>query len=93
MDKRMIALAGILILVLSGCALFSSGVAETDRISANQLQEMLGRSDVIVVDVRSKGDWNKSDSKIRGAVREDLGAISSWIVKYPKEKTVVFYCA
>ena len=95
MVKPTIVVTGIIILVLvaSGCALTSSGSAETERISAKQLQGMLGRSDVIVVDVRSSSDWNKSESKIKGAVREDLSGISSWMDKYPKEKTLVFYCA
>jgi len=95
MDKRLIAVAGavVLILVAGGCTLISAGSAETARISVDQLQGMLGRSDVIVVDVRSRSDWNKSELKIKGAVREELSAISSWIDKYPKEKTLVFYCA
>ena len=91
----MIAVTGIviLILVISGCALIPPVSAEAERISAKQLQGMLGRSDVIVVDVRTNSDWNKSESKITGAVWEDLSAISSWIDKYPKGKTLVFYCA
>jgi rhodanese-related sulfurtransferase len=95
MDKPVIAATCfiILILVASGCALNSSGFADIERVSAKQLQGMLGRSDVIVVDVRSNSDWNKSESKIKGAVREDLSGISSWIDKYPKGKTLVFYCA
>jgi len=95
MNKRMIAVTRIIVLTLvaAGCALTSSGIAETERISATQLEGMLGRSDVIVVDVRAGSDWNHSDSKIRGAVREDLAAISSWMDKYPRGKTLVFYCA
>ena len=95
MDKRMIKAAGIIILILaiSGCALISAESEEAERISAKQLQGMLGRSDVIVVDVRAKSDWDKSDSKITGAVWEDLSAISGWMDKYPRGKTLVFYCA
>lgn len=93
MNKPITALAGILVMILTGCTLFSSGVAENDRISTKQLQGMLGRSDVIVIDVRSGSDWNNSESKIKGAVRESLGAISGWIDKYPRDKTFVFYCA
>ena len=95
MVKPMIAVTGTIILILlaSGCALTSSGFAENGRISAKQLEGMLGRSDVIVVDVRANSDWNKSELKIKGAVREDLAGISSWIDKYPKGKTLVFYCA
>jgi len=95
MNKRMIAVAGVVVLIMvaGGCTLISAGSGETERISAEQLQGMLGRSDVIVVDVRSSSDWNKSELKIKGAVREELSAISSWIDKYPKGKTLVFYCA
>lgn len=95
MDKRMITISGIiiLILVISGCALIPAVSAGVERISAKQLQGMLGRSDVIIVDVRAKSDWNNSESKIKGAVWEDLSAISSWVDKYPRGKTIVFYCA
>ena len=41
----------------------------------------------------SNSDWNKSELKIKGAVREELSTISGWIDKYPKGKTLVFYCA
>ena len=95
MDKRLIAAAGVVVLILvaTGCTLASAGSAETERISAEQLQGMLGRSDVIVVDVRSSSDWNKSELKIKGAVREELSAISSRMDTYPRGKTLVFYCA
>ncbi|MDF1592526.1 MAG: hypothetical protein P1P89_13495 [Desulfobacterales bacterium] len=95
MNKLMMAAAGIVILALvaSGCALTSSGFAETGRVSAKQLEGMLGRFDVIVVDVRSNSDWNKSELKIKGAVREDPAGISNRMDKYPKGKTLIFYCA
>ena len=95
MDKRIIAVTSVVILILAatGCNLISAGSAETERISVEQLQGMLGRTDVIVVDVRSNSDWNKSELKIKGAVREELSAISSRIDTYPKGKTLVFYCA
>lgn len=94
MNKPMIALAGIIIFsLLAGCAQVDTRSAPVERISAPQLQGMLGRSDVVVVDVRTKNSWNNSASKIKGAVREDLAVISSWMDKYPKGKTLVFYCA
>jgi rhodanese-related sulfurtransferase len=31
--------------------------------------------------------------KIKGAVREDLEKVDTWMNKYPKDKTLVFYCA
>jgi rhodanese-related sulfurtransferase len=46
-----------------------------------------------VIDVRAAGDWDGSDRKIAGAVREDPAAAGKWEGKYPKGKTLVLYCA
>jgi rhodanese-related sulfurtransferase len=54
---------------------------------------MLGRHDVILVDVRDPISWDKSDSKIRGAVRENPEQLTAWANKYPKDKTLIFYCS
>jgi rhodanese-related sulfurtransferase len=55
---------------------------------------MLGKPDFIIIDVRANLDWQESDQKILGAVREepDKGA-ESWAEKYPKDKAIVLYCA
>ena len=65
--------------------------ADVPRMSKEELQPMLGNPDVIIIDVRAGGDWAGSDSKIKGAVREDPAQIDSWINKYPKDKTIIFY--
>ena len=39
------------------------------------------------------GDWAPSNTKIKGAIREDPPKVSSWMEKYPKDKTLVFYCS
>ena len=67
--------------------------AEAPRITKEEVKGMLGNPDVIIVDVRSGGDWNSSKVKIQGAVREDPESIGSWIDKYSKDKTLVFYCS
>jgi rhodanese-related sulfurtransferase len=54
---------------------------------------MVGKSDVVIVDVRTTSDWTSTHSKIRGAVREDPKTVNAWAGKYPKDKTLVFYCA
>jgi hypothetical protein len=65
--------------------------ADVPRMSKEELQPMLGNPDVIIIDVRAGGDWTAKDSKIKGAVREDPGQVDSWIDKYPKDKTLIFY--
>ena len=48
---------------------------------------------VVVIDVRAYTDWLLSSEKIRGAVREDYRDFDDWSAKYPRDKTVVLYCA
>jgi hypothetical protein len=43
--------------------------------------------------VRTEGDWKADKFKIKGAVREDPNQVKSWMSKYGKDKTLVFYCA
>ncbi len=63
------------------------------RISKEELRAMLGRPDLVVLDVRVGEEWSGSDKKIQGAVRENPADLASWINKYPKDKTLVFYCS
>lgn len=63
------------------------------RIEAEEVKAVLGNPDVMVVDVRKASDWGNSDMKIKGAGREDPTQIESWFSKYPKARTIVFYCA
>jgi rhodanese-related sulfurtransferase len=62
-------------------------------MSKEELKPLLGQAEVVVLDVRAKQDWDGSKIKITGAVREDPGAVEKWVSKYPKEKTIVAYCA
>ena len=63
------------------------------RMTKDDLKAMLSNPDLVIIDVRYGKDWTDSDLKIRGAVREDPEAFNSWANKYPKSKTLVFYCA
>jgi hypothetical protein len=74
------------------CAAASVAEAGVPRMSAEELSGMLGGADVVVIDVRRGREWDGSDSKIKGAARE-TGFVSKWADKYPKDKTVVLYCA
>ncbi len=66
---------------------------EVKRMSIEELKGMLGNPDLVIVDVRRAGDWTTDKNKIKGAVREDPEKVDTWMSKYPKEKTLVFYCA
>ncbi len=63
------------------------------RISRDELKAMLGNPDLVILDVRSGTDWEKSNAMIRGAVREDPGRVESWMHTFGKDKKIVLYCA
>ena len=67
--------------------------AGVPRISKEELLAMMTNPDVIIIDVRLSGDAANSSSKIKGAVREDPHKVETWMDKYPRDKTLVFYCA
>ncbi|RPH84777.1 MAG: hypothetical protein EHM75_10485 [Desulfobacteraceae bacterium] len=67
--------------------------AEAPRIEKEKLKDMLGKPELILIDVRAGSDWKASTQKIKGAVREDPDQVDTWMKKYPKDKTMVFYCA
>jgi rhodanese-related sulfurtransferase len=82
-----------ILLVLITFTFGFAGADDTRAMTKEQLLPMLGKSDVIIIDVRSKYDWDESKVKIKGAVREDGLKFGSWMKKYPKGKTIVLYCA
>ena len=70
-----------------------SSAAEVKRLTKEELKSKISSPGVIILDVRASKDWDASVLKIKGAVREDPKKSSSWIDSYPKDKTVVLYCA
>jgi rhodanese-related sulfurtransferase len=57
------------------------------------VKSQLGNPDVLIVDVRLSEEWRKSEWRIKGAVHEDPEKVKSWANKYPRDKTLVFYCS
>ena len=62
-------------------------------MTPEQLKERLGDPQIVIIDARSTRSWDPSEHKIPGAVREDPGNVHAWAGRYPKEKTLVVYCA
>ncbi|MBT8350940.1 MAG: hypothetical protein KJO26_06880 [Deltaproteobacteria bacterium] len=91
-DRLLIGLIGVAMLfMLTQFAI----AAEIPRMTKEELKAKMGDSDhnILIVDVRSGKDWRGSEFKIKGAVRENPYEVDSWVKKYPKDKTLVFYCA
>jgi len=63
------------------------------RMTKEELKPRLGAADLVVIDVRAPKDWDASGLRIAGAIRENTGEPEKWGRKYPREKTLVLYCA
>ena len=94
--KRMPMICGfttILAVLTMGINLVG-GADKVPRMTKEQLKEMLGKPETVILDVRATGDWDKAQMKIKGAAREDPSkATKTWAEKYGKDKTIILYCA
>ncbi len=68
-----------------------AGTAPT--ISKDELKSQLGSKNLVLLDVRSGRDWSSSEFKITGAIRAPGSNFATWSTLYPKDKTIVLYCA
>ncbi len=66
---------------------------DVPRMTVDELNSRLDDPTLVIIDVRSPGDWNPSSTKIKGAIREVLEKAEEWAPRYGKEKKFVFYCS
>lgn len=92
MKKWPITLA-LLLLTFSSFITTDVTAAEAPRIEKDALKAKLGNPEVVIIDVRSYTDWFSSGDKIKSAVRENYRDFDGWEAKYPKDKTLILYCA
>jgi predicted sulfurtransferase len=83
----------VCLVVLWGVFELSAFAAEAPRMEKTELKTKLDHPEVVVIDVRSYTDWLLSGDKIKGAVRENYRDFDGWHAKYPREKTIILYCA
>ena len=90
MAAALTGLALAVLLLLSG----TDVSAQVEKMSKEELKAMLGKPELVLIDVRQAGDLAKSNLKIKGAVREDPKQdVKSWAAKYPRDNTIVLYWA
>lgn len=85
-------LSMMIILVLFMMPAIIAQADEVPRMTKEELKNLLGSSDLVIIDVRRVQDWNASEFKIKGSVRPDEQGIG-WAKDYDKDKTMVLYCA
>jgi len=93
MRKSILFVAVITVFALAAVFAMPAAAQDAKRMTIEELKGMLGNPDLVIVDVRRDGDWNSSAIKVKGALREDPEKVHAWMSKYPKDKTLVFYCA
>ncbi len=88
-------ISALALLVLSaGCLQNVALEQKVPLMTKEELRSKLGQPDLVIIDVRLEDQWEISPVKIQGAVREDPEkSIKSWADKFPKDKTLVFYCS
>jgi len=83
-----------LVLGAFGCTVMEKmSEGDVPRMGVDELKSHLNDPAFVVIDVRSYDDWKGSSVKIKGAVHELGGDESNWATKYPRDKTIVLYCA
>jgi hypothetical protein len=92
MKKILFLVTLSIVFMAAGCTMFEKS-GDAPLMTKEQLKAKLGSPDLLIIDVRYGKDWTDSDLKIKGAIREDPKVFDSWATKYPKDKTLVFYCA
>lgn len=66
---------------------------DVPRVDQETLKGWLSDPQVVLLDVRAPSDWESSDKKIKGAVRQDPKDVKTWAASLPKDKKIVLYCA
>jgi 3-mercaptopyruvate sulfurtransferase SseA len=87
------SLAALLLLVaLAGYSAMPTTVEQVPRLTKEAVKELLGKPDVVIVDIRYIKQYEQSDKKIPGAVFVQLENFDEFVKNYPqKDKTYVLY--
>lgn len=87
------AISFLQILLILGQApwLNASDTTSVPRISADQVNQLLGKPHTVIIDVRKPRNWWRTSKKILTAVREDPSKVDRWAQEYSKGQTLIFY--
>ncbi|HET6490799.1 MAG TPA: rhodanese-like domain-containing protein [Syntrophales bacterium] len=87
-----LSIATALILVaLTGYTAPPTTVEQVPRLTKEQVRDMLGKPDVVIVDIRFIKQYEQSDRKLPGAVFVQPEQFDEFVKNNPKDKTYVLY--
>lgn len=82
----------LLLFSLAGYSAMPTTVEQVPRLTKDAVKEMLGKPDVVIVDIRYIRQYEQSDKKLPGAVFVQPENFDEFVKNYPqKDKTYVLY--
>jgi len=87
-----VSFATALILVaLTGYSAPPTTVEQVPRLTKEQVKDMLGKPDVVIIDIRFIKQYEQSDRKLPGALFVQSEDFDHFAKDHPKDKTYVLY--
>ena len=80
----------LIFLIFSGGSVAYAG--SPPLMDKDELKALLGKENLVILDVRQGSEWSASKFKIKDAVRVENGDLSV-AGNYPRDHTFVLYCA
>ncbi len=81
----------LILVALAGYSAPPTSVEQVPRLTKEQVKDMLGRADVVIVDIRYIKQFEESDRKLPGAVFVQPDGFDEFVKSHPKDKTYVLY--
>ena len=81
----------LLLIALAAYSAMPTTVEQVPRLTKEVVKEMLGKPDVVIVDVRYIKQYEQSDKKLPGAVFVQPENFDEFVKNNPKDKTYVLY--
>ncbi len=86
------ALVAVLLLIaLAAYSAMPTTVEQVPRLTKENVKEMIGKPDVVIVDIRYIKQYEQSDKKLPGAVFVQPEDFDEFVKNQPKDKTYVLY--
>jgi predicted sulfurtransferase len=83
--------AGLLLIALAAHSAMPTTVEQVPRLTKETVKEMIGKPDVVIVDIRYIKQYEQSDRKLPGAVFVQPEDFDEFVKNHPKDKTYVLY--
>jgi predicted sulfurtransferase len=81
----------LILVALTGYSAPPASVEQVPRLTKEAVKEMLGKPDVVIVDIRYIKQYEQSNSRLPGAVFVQPENFDEFAKNYPKDKTYVLY--